>query len=145
MIVSTNRDATGKVNEYGSSLHDFIDWQRLNHSFEQMATLEMGEAAITDLAEPTQIQSLTTTSNLFSLLGVRPQLGRYFVPEEENSTSRVAFISDRLWRRIYGSRHDIIGKTIAIDGSALQDHRCGTSRFRFAAPADVWLPDESSD
>jgi hypothetical protein len=140
MIVSTNRDATGKVDEYGSSLLDFIEWRRWNHSFEQMATLEMGEAAITDLAEPTQIQSLTTTSSLFSVLGVHPQLGRFFVAEEENSTSRVAFISDRLWRRIYGSRHDIIGKTIEIDGSAHQIIGVAPSNFRFAAPADVWLP-----
>ncbi len=140
MIVSINRDATGKVDEYGSSLVDFIDWQRSNHSFEQMATLEMGEAAITDLAEPTQIQSLTTTSNLLTVLAVRPQLGRFFVAEEENSTSRVAFISDQLWRRIYGGRHDIIGKTIEIDGAAHRIIGVAPPNFQFAAPADVWLP-----
>src|SRR5262245_36618551 len=140
MLLSTNRDATGKVDEYGSALQDFIDWQRMNRTFEQMATLEMGEAALTDLAEPIQIQSLTTTSNLFSLLRVRPQLGRFFVTEEENPTSRVVFISDSLWRRFYGKRSDVIGKTIAIDGMPYRIIGVAPAGFRFAAPADIWLP-----
>ena len=117
-----------------------MDWRRLNRSFEQMAALEMGEVAITDRAEPVQIQSLTTTSNLFSLLGVRPQLGRYFVPEEENSNSRVVFISDSLWRRFYGNRPDIIGKTMAVDGMLYRIIGVAPAGFRFAAPADIWLP-----
>jgi putative ABC transport system permease protein len=140
MILSTNRDATGKVDEYGSALQDFIDWQRMNRTFEQMATLEMGEAALTDLAEPLQVQTLTTTSNLFSLLRIRPQLGRFFVSEEENATSRVVFISDSLWRRFYGQRAEVIGKTIAIDGTPYHIIGIAPPGFRFAAPADIWLP-----
>jgi len=140
MILSTNRDATGKVDEYGSALQDFIDWRRMNRTFEQMATLEMGEAALTDLAEPIQVQTLTTTSNLFSLLRVRPQLGRFFVSEEENATSRVVFISDSLWRRYYGKRSDVIGKGIAIDGTPYRIIGVAPPGFRFAAPADIWLP-----
>lgn len=140
MILSTNRDATGKVDEYGSALQDFIDWRHMNRTFEQMATLEMGEVALTDLAEPIQVQSLTTTSNLFSLLRVRPQLGRFFVSEEENATSRVVFISDSLWRRFYGKRSDVIGKAIAIDGTPYRIIGVAPPAFRFAAPADIWLP-----
>jgi predicted permease len=140
MILSTNRDATGKVDEYGSALQDFIDWRRMNRTFEQMATLEMGEAALTDLAEPIQVQSLTTTSNLFSLLRVRPQLGRFFVSEEENASSRVVFISDSLWRKIYGKRSDVIGKAIAVDGTPYRIIGVAPPDFRFAAPADIWLP-----
>ena len=139
MIVSTNRDATGKVDEYGSSIVDFMDWRRMNHSFEQMAALEMGEVAITDVVEPVQLQSLTISSNLFSLLGVRPQLGRFFIPEEENSTSHVVFISDRLWRRMYGSQN-VVGKTMAIDGISYRIIGVAPPDFRFAAPADIWLP-----
>jgi putative ABC transport system permease protein len=140
MILSTNRDATGKVDEYGSALQDFIDWRRINHSFEQMASLEMGEVAITDLSEPIQLQSLTTTSNLLTLLRVRPQIGRFFVPEEENSTSHVVFISDSLWQRFYGKSRDVIGKTMAIDGVAYRIIGVAPPGFRFAAPADIWLP-----
>jgi putative ABC transport system permease protein len=140
MLLSTNRDATGKVDEYGSALQDFIDWQHMNQTFEQMATLEMGEAALTELAEPIQIQSLTTTSNLFSLLGVRPQLGRFFVSEEENASSRVVFISDSLWRRFYGKRANVIGSNITIDGAPYRIIGVAPPEFRFAAPADIWLP-----
>jgi putative ABC transport system permease protein len=140
MVMSTNRDATGKVDEYGSSPNDFMDWRRSNRTFQQMAALDMGEVAITDSAEPLQIQSLTTTSNLFSLLGVRPQLGRYFVPEEENFNSHSVFISDPLWRRMYGGRPDIIGKTMAIDGIPYRIIGVAPAGFRFAVPADIWLP-----
>ena len=41
-----------KLSNTDHTLHDFLDWQRSNHSFERMAELEMGEAAITDLADP---------------------------------------------------------------------------------------------
>jgi predicted permease len=140
MIFSTNRDAKGKVDQYGSALQDFIDWKRSNHSFEQLTSLEMGEVAITDLPEPVQIRSLITTSNLFPLLGVRPQIGRFFVPEEENGSSRVVFISDPLWRRFYGNGTDIIGKTMDIDGTPYRIIGVAPAGFRFAAPADIWLP-----
>ena len=76
---------------------------------------------------------------------MRPQLGRFFVPEEENSTSHVVFISDRLWRRFYGTRGDIIGKTMAIDGAPYRIIGVAPAGFRFAAPSDIWLPNESSD
>ena len=140
MVVSTNRDATGKLEEYGSSPHDFLDWRRSNRTFEQMAAMEMGEVAVTDPPEPAQVQSLSTSSNFFSLLGVHPQLGRYFLPEEENPESHVAFISDELWRRFYGRRPDIVGRAMEIDGVPYRIVGVAAPGFHFAVPTDIWLP-----
>ena len=58
------------------------------------------------------------SGNYFSVLGVRPELGRVFLPSEFGDTPGafpVAVISDRYWRSHYGADPAIVGKTIRIN------------------------------
>jgi predicted permease len=52
---------------------------------------------------------------LFETLRVPPALGRLFAPEDEKGASRVAVISDGLWRRKFDADPSILGKTITLD------------------------------
>jgi len=59
-----------------------------------------------------------TSANYFDVLGLRPILGRAFVPEEETKgegSAAVAVISYDLWQSHFGGERSIIGRRIEIN------------------------------
>lgn len=59
------------------------------------------------------------TTNLLHTLGVAPQLGRDFLPGEcAKGSTRVALLSDSLWRSAYGGQAGVIGQTVWVDHTA---------------------------
>ena len=57
------------------------------------------------------------SGNYFAVLGVRPALGRFFLPEEDRTpnTHPVIVISHGLWRRRFGADPAVIGKTVSLN------------------------------
>jgi len=67
--------------------------------------------------EPERVQAARVSPSLFPTLGVRPALGRWFLPEEEQfGRHRVALLSHGLWRRRFGGSPEIAGSSIVLDG-----------------------------
>jgi len=67
---------------------------------------------------PERVTGALVSANYFSVLGVRMQLGRAFVPEEESATNptAVAILSDRLWRTSFGADRAVVGRTVRLNG-----------------------------
>src|SRR5438093_12942805 len=74
-------------------------------------------ATVTGLGDPLSAPIFKATANWFDVLGVRPIMGRTFLPQEEEGAD-VAIITDRFWRARFAGSQDIIGKTIVLDGVA---------------------------
>ena len=67
--------------------------------------------------DPEAVGTVRLTSGLFDLLGVKPQLGRWFTrAEEERGAPDVAIISDSLWRRHFSADPHVLGSRIFVDG-----------------------------
>jgi putative ABC transport system permease protein len=85
-------------------------------------------------------------------LGVQPQIGRWFLPEEDRAGGRpVMVISDALWRRRFRQTRSIIGHTIPIDGVPTEiigvmppDFVCPPAIVLRGTPpaeqAELWIP-----
>lgn len=71
---------------------------------------------LTGLGDPVQIFGGRLTSNYFDLLGVRPILGRNFLPQEEESAD-VAVITRNFWQKRLGGDPNVIGRSITLDGT----------------------------
>jgi predicted permease len=85
------------------------------------------------------------SGNYFTLLGVRPALGRGFLPEEDETTGAhpVAVISYGLWQRRFGRDPNILRRTIALNGHSFAIVGVAPRGFRGAdleAAPDVWYP-----
>lgn len=84
------------------------------------------------------------SDNYFDVLGVRPQLGRWFLPEEETITamSPVAVISDGLWSRRFGRDPGALGQGIVVNNAAYTIVGVAPRGFTGAlvAPVDLWFP-----
>jgi len=95
---------------------NFIDWNNQNKVFEDMAALSWVNLSLTGDGEPLQTWGYSVTTNLFSLLGVQPAIGRSFLPEEaEPGAGKVVVLSNRLWKTRFGGEREIIGREILLN------------------------------
>ncbi|PYJ97234.1 MAG: hypothetical protein DME23_16540 [Verrucomicrobia bacterium] len=84
------------------------------------------------------------SGDYFSFLGIRPALGRWFLPEEDAKmgTHSVAVISHGFWQRQLGGSGDVIGRTVTLNGNAIEIIGVAPREFiglDFMQP-DLWLP-----
>jgi predicted permease len=85
------------------------------------------------------------SGNYFSVIGLRPSLGRDFLPEEDQTpgTHPAAVVSDDLWRRYFGSDPGVLGKTLTLNGYKFTVVGVAPKGFRgidLGNAAEVWVP-----
>lgn len=121
---------------------NFIDWRDQNQLFEAMAALHRQTFNLTGNGEPERIDGRRVSTNLFALLGIDPQLGRVFLPEEDQpGSNRVVMLSNRLWHRRFGADPSIVGKTLSLNGEAYTVVGVMPQRFEFPTREDeLWVP-----
>ncbi len=100
------------------SYPDFFDWRRLNHSFSDMAVYRDNSLTLTNAGTAQVLESEVVSSDFFRVLGIHPSLGRDFLLSDEKPSQHVAILSHQLWQTQFGSRPDLVGQTITLDGSA---------------------------
>jgi hypothetical protein len=103
---------------------DFIDWREQNRVFENIAFwpgwLGATEFNLVNTDGVEKVKAVYASSSLFSVLGVKPLLGRTFLPEEDQREgNRVAVLSHGLWQRRFASDPNVIGQTLSVDSYAV--------------------------
>ena len=99
------------------------EWQDLVHSgiFEFVSPTWFDENNLTGSSQPTRVRLTIVAPNFFSLLRVKPRLGRAFNPEDYSpSFTGEVVISDGLWKRAFGSDPNILGKNVRMDTDLYQ-------------------------
>jgi putative ABC transport system permease protein len=101
------------------SAANFLDWEKQNHVFTEMAAFESNYFNLTGENKPEEVSGERVTTNLFSVLGVRPFRGRLFLPEEEKRGNAAVVLSYGLWQERYGGDPALVGKAISVNGERL--------------------------
>ena len=96
---------------------NFREWNGRNHVFAGLAALVSVSANLTADGPPEQVFGRRVTANFFSVMGVRPILGRTFTEEEERIGAPLAVVSYGLWQQRYAGDPNLAGKQILMDGS----------------------------
>jgi putative ABC transport system permease protein len=114
-------------------------------SLEGLASFTESDVAVT-LPQPRSLPAAFVSPNYFDVLGVRPEIGRTFVPEEGRTESSVAVISHALWTGEFGRDPSVVGRpiqvgrqTFQIIGVALRGF-AGTSQNPVDDGVEIWLP-----
>jgi len=112
-VAPTNAAA---ANAMGSSYPNFFDWQRLNHTFESLASYNPTWRLFSkkDGSGARVLSAARISANLFPTLGVSPILGRNFTAQEEQSGHRVVILSHELWVSDFNSSPDVVGEIVRI-------------------------------
>ena len=121
---------------------DFRDWQNAFTSFEPLAAYVRSGARITTAIEPRMVNVVSTTSTLFSVLGVRPALGRFFSPDEEQwGRNGVVVLSYASWQTDFAGDRLVIGRKITVDDAPAEIIGVAPQGTWFGAnPPSLYLP-----
>jgi len=96
---------------------EFTNWALNNHTFESMGAMgNGGPMTLTKEGAPEQVMAGFATPSLLEVLGVQPELGRWFTTEEGlPDAPSVVLLSDALWRRKFNADPNIVGRAITLD------------------------------
>jgi predicted permease len=124
------------------SLPEYCDYRDQNTSFEALAAVGSYNPSFADAGPPERVQGVRMTANAFSLLGVRPLLGRTLIAEDDRNGARgVVLISYGLWSRHYARNPDAVGRAVNLNGEMREI--VGVLPQNFALPnldSDVVIP-----
>lgn len=99
------------------SYPNFRDWQRDNRSLEALAISRGYGFILTGTGDSENIPAQFVSSDFFPIFGVKPALGRLFAPgEDEIGRSPVVVISAGFWARKFGTKPDVLGRQLTLDG-----------------------------
>jgi putative ABC transport system permease protein len=120
---------------------NYLDWRSQNHSFEEMAAYGGARFNVGGKEQPESIQAATVAASFFSILRVRPLLGRGFTPDDDRpGQGHVVVLGNALWRQRYGADPGVIGRNIVLDGEAYQVIGIMPPAFQFPSWAQLWTP-----
>lgn len=103
------------------SYPDFERLQRATHTLTGMAAHYPTAPLFVDVKGHAQeINGSVVSANYFSLLGVHPFLGRFFLPEEDRvpDRDRVVVLGYDFWRTRFQGSRDVLGKSVSINGDS---------------------------
>ncbi len=145
-VFTTDEKNKGGFNDFMAiSKPNFEDYRDRNQTFTEMAARQGVALSLSGHGEPVQINGEIVSGNFFSLLGVRPGLGRYFLPEEDKvkGASPVAVLSHGFWTRHLGADPAIVGKSLTLTGQPFTVVGVAPAGFigiNVLGGPDVWVP-----
>src|SRR5262245_30301613 len=148
MLVWTTLEKIGLKQNWVSE-PEVLDFREQSKLFESFSVVNAGSASLTGGGEPEQLNGAQISTNLFSQLGVKMQIGRDFDPSEEKpGATRVAILSHGLWQRRFGGERSVIGSSVNVNGRATTIVGVLPPHFALLLPEeahvpanlDLWLP-----
>jgi predicted permease len=126
------------------SYPDYRDLRDQNHSFSGILAYSHDWITVTGGAQPERVYVANVSSNYFGVLGVKPWLGRFFLPEEETRPDAVPYVilGYSLWKTRYVADPSVVGKSIEIARHPVTVIGVAPEGFIGAMPGireDLWL------
>ncbi len=138
-----------QLSEAPFAVADYLDWKKQAQLFEGISGfVGYGAFNLSGIDQAEQLRGVYVSSDMFSVLGVQPIIGRNFLPHEDKPDHyRVALLSYGMWQRRFGADRNLVGKTIKLDGLDYTVVGIMAPGFQFPIiggdylfPADLWVP-----
>jgi putative ABC transport system permease protein len=114
---------------------DYIDWREQRDVFERVALFEPIDVDVSGGQTPERVAGVRVTEDYFETMQVQPLFGRTLIPlDHAADATRVAVISEDLWRRRFGADPTIVGQPMRLAGAPV-------TIAGVVAPARLWPPD----
>src|ERR1700687_3757854 len=111
--------------------------------FEEFGGIWAQRGALTGEGEPEHVRLGLVTSNFLSMLATKPELGRFFVPEEQGTYSaKSVILSDALWRHRCGANPRLIGQSVRLNGHPITVVGVMPPDFKIIFPEGSSVPPE---
>jgi len=120
----------------------FVAMREQIHTMDVAAYAEGHDFNLTGQGEPVRLTGTLVSVELFSILGMRPALGRTFDPGEDIAgQDNYVILSHDLWEQSFGSDATIIGRSIELEGVDRQVIGVMAADFQFpSTKTQLWIP-----
>ena len=129
------------------SFTNYADYKAQNTTFTDLAVFNNTSRTFTDNGDPERLIGAHTSANFFDVLGVRPEHGRAYTPQEDGTQGpTVVVLSHGLWQRRFGGRTDVLNSTIQLSGRPMQIIGIMPDGFGFPnRDTQFWIPTAASE
>lgn len=127
--------------EFAVSPPNYLDWEKQTKSYACLAAYSGSQINLTGEGEPQRLIGVKATAHYFDVYGIKPVLGRWFVPEEDApGKNHVVVLSHPFWQRVFGGERKVIGRSIQLNGEPYTVIGIAPPGFGQASKVDTWTP-----
>src|SRR4051812_43446028 len=120
---------------------DVLQWRADARAFEEIAIVRHATYNVAGDERAERVNGVRVSTNYFRVFGVRPQLGRAFLPEEETpGRDRVIVLSDAYWRRRFAADSAVVGRQLLLNGWQYTVVGVMPKGFAYPPDAEAWSP-----
>lgn len=132
----------GKENQFSTA--NFADMREQSRSFSALAEFNPGGiVSVSGITEPVRSRTAFVSRDFFDVLGVKPQHGRLFIPEEQQpGGSPATIVSSQFWRRTLNGSPSVLGTRLVIDEQAVTIVGVLPPSVNFPEEVDLYFPRE---
>src|SRR5579863_1794937 len=110
----------------------YFTYREQGRSFQSLGLYQWDSRTVTGLAQPEVAQCLTVTAEVLPILGVQPELGRWFSPKDDAPGSPLTMVlTYGWWQARFGGDRSVIGRRIIADGFSHEVIGVMPANFRF--------------
>ncbi len=114
--------------------------QQRTHAFSDLIASTISDVSWTGSGEPQRLRGNFCTVNTFRVMGVKPLLGRYIVPEDgKTDAAPIAVLGYKFWMHQFNGSRDVIGRQLRLNDKVRTVVGVMPKRFMWRG-ADVYLP-----
>jgi putative ABC transport system permease protein len=121
---------------------NFLHWREMNHSFTDLAAVSGSfNFTLTGAGDPVEVPGQLVSGQFFSVLGVRPLLGRLLTIADDRPNNHVAVISERLWSRRFNRDPGVLERPVNFAGDPFTIAGILPAEFSYMdRTVDLWAP-----
>lgn len=120
---------------------EFQNYYQQNRTLEDLGLYFTFNVNFTDPDNPERVGAAGTTSNIFSVLGVQPVMGRVYTDEEAETEQPVIMLGYDAWQRRFGGDPSVVGRDVEVNGT--NQTVVGVLPQGFVLPVDYASPSVS--
>jgi putative ABC transport system permease protein len=125
----------------GIAAANYLDWAAQSRSFEAMAAQTGTTVSYTGGGEPRSLRAGLVGARYFDVFGVKAALGRTFAADEDQSgKEKVAVLSQRTWRNVFGGDPALVGREIHLNGERYTVIGVLAASEFDRRSGDLWIP-----
>jgi predicted permease len=123
-------------------LIDWLDLRDRQQGLESLAGYSTGTMNLGGIdGAPERLSGAWVSTDAFSILGVRPHIGRAFAASDAQAgASPVALIGERVWQLRFNADTGVVGRTIRVNGTPTTIIGVMPERFAFPLAESIWMP-----
>ena len=104
------------IDDMGFSVPEIVDYRQQNHTLAGLVEFHAMSFTLFGHGDPDRVRTGVVSANYFDLFGVKPLLGRTFLPDDDKlGAPPVLLLSNEYWKNNFGSDPEIVGKTFEMN------------------------------